>query len=146
VVALVALAVAAIIAVIGLVAVLHHTGSTTTGSGSVPTTSMIRPSSSDDWYAAVCRPGTFHNGSGHLHNADHGTASCLSPSGGPILMGEYSSAYMARNDAAFFSMGSSASLVADSGVTVLFIAPADYTGTALQPLAQYGFTITSSRG
>jgi hypothetical protein len=75
-----------------------------------------------------------------------GKETCVSNSGaGPIYSGSYSSAYMARNDAAIYSpRGYSASVVAESGATVLFVAPNDRTGTALQPLVHFGFTVKQS--
>jgi hypothetical protein len=110
-------------------------------SGGAATTGA--PSSTDDWFAAVCKPGTFNNGVGHgLANAD-AQGMCMSRVGvGAILSGQYSQRYMADNDAAFYAhMGSSASITTNDGRIQLFVAMSDRSGASLQPLAQYGFTI-----
>jgi hypothetical protein len=144
VVALVALSVA-VLALVAVVAGYHHAGSITSGGGSTGGTAVIPPPNQDKWYAAVCRIGTFHPGTGPLPHADLGRETCVSNSGaGPIYSGSYSSAYMARNDAAIYRRGYSASVVAESGAIVLFVAPNDRTGTALQPLVHFGFTVKQS--
>ena len=140
VVAIVAISLAAIglpvLAAIGL----HSSAVSATASGG-STTSAPTPAGSnqDDWFAAVCESGTFHNGS-RLPNADGG-ATCMSRYG-PILFGEYTSSYMARNDAARYHAWNTATIVDDNGATIFFTAPFNNAGNALKPLTQFGFVVT----
>lgn len=127
-----------------VIAGLHSSNSSTTARSGA-TTQTARSSTSDQWFAAVCQPGTFHNGGREvLPNAEAGASCMTSPRGGPIFAGQYSSLFVARNDAAVFHMGSSAIIATDSGGYALFVAPTDRSGASLQPLAQFGFTITPS--
>jgi hypothetical protein len=144
VIAIAAAAAAGLVAI--AIAVSLNSESTTTSSrSSSPTTSEVAPSSSDDWYAAVCRTGTFYNGQGGLRNADQGVAFCVSPvSGTTITIGRYTSEFMARDDAAGPGVKSYALTRTSSGGWQLFISYTDGTGAALAPLAKFGFTVTPS--
>jgi len=145
-IAFVAVALLGAITVVMVAAGLHKSTTTASG-GSTHTTSTIIPGSSDDWYAAVCQPGTFHDGGGNgqwLTNSV-GRASCGSSVNIAIwiFIGQYSSEYMPRNDAALFGRaGGSSAMLRDTDGYMLFVAPTDRTGAALQPLAKYGFTIS----
>ena len=100
----------------------------------------IPPSNQDDWYGAVCRPGTIAPGGGGLHSATLRDA-CLA-NGGPIWIGEYNSALMKDNDLARFQgMVHYAEIVDDSGNVWLFVVPVPGRSTALEPLRQFGFTV-----
>jgi hypothetical protein len=74
--------------------------------------------------------------------------SCLSKNTGMgIYSGSYSANYAARNDATTFDKYGSSAIIATSGNSAgVFGSVTDFQGKARQPLAQYGFTITSSRG
>lgn len=105
-------------------------------------------SSSDDWFAAVCQPGTFADGQGAsaLTGADHGTAYCYSkpmgnePLGAPIYIGTYSSRFKAENDV--YYLGPYATIDTQSDLVQVFAlgAPGE-TSTRLQPLARFGFEL-----
>ena len=107
-----------------------------------PQTEMpsIPPSTQDDWEAAVCKPGTFHNGGGHLPNAD-GSGFCLSLSGAPVMIGQYSSSFSLKNDIALFRGSSYATIDTDGGGAVLFLSISPRSVSALEPLRQYGFQV-----
>jgi hypothetical protein len=149
------IAIAAIaLAAVGLLALvivgLHDSGGTTTTTPAAsPTTSAptYPPSTSTDWYVAVCTPGSFISNSRRpLANA-HATHNCLSPrSGGPIIIGEYTSAYLEANDAAMWKGGSLATITATDGTIVLFIALGNPQTAPLEPLAQFGFTVIPQSG
>jgi hypothetical protein len=143
VIAIVASALAAFVALIVLGVALHNSGATTAQSGSAATRTP-QASSLDDWLNAMCKPGSFFNGGHVLHNADGGSASCVSLKGNPILIGQYSSEYMARNDAAILHSGCSAIMATDSGYE-LFVAPVDRSGKSLEPLSRFGFTVTPNQ-
>jgi hypothetical protein len=104
------------------------------------------PSSSEQWFQAVCKSGTFRGGGGNgqwLSNSVS-RSSCGSsqvPSVW-IFIGQYSSDYLARNDAALYHFGSSA-MTRDTDGYMLFAAPTDRSAASLQPLVQFGFTITT---
>lgn len=139
------------IVVIVIVAIGIHnsvtTATTTARGGSTDATSAIIRGSSDDWYAAVCRSGTFQDGGGNgqwLTNAV-GRASCDSSVSMQnwIFIGQYSSDYLARNDSALFKRaGGSSAMIRDTDGYMLFLSPTDKTGATLQPLAKYGFAIS----
>jgi hypothetical protein len=130
---------AVLVIILAIIGANSSTRSSTAG-GSTPTSI---PSTQDDWLAAVCKPGTFHNGGRKLlANAD-GQASCSSGlyNGQPIGLGQYSDEYMARNDVAMLRAASAIART-DSGDWEVFIALGDPSGRVLQPLADLGFTIT----
>ncbi len=102
-------------------------------------------STQDEWFAAVCAQGTFHDGSSGLPNADAGAFCESKTRHGVIRIGQYQSAYVARNDVAMLSRFggiSSASMVTSSGTTEVFVCMNDRTGASLEPLAQFGFVVT----
>ena len=116
-----------------------------------PAKTKVVPSTQDQWFAAVCKPGTFFDGGGNGQwlTDSVGRGSCSSSvTRDWIYIGQYSSKYLAQNDAAMssgLSHGSSA-IVQDTNGYMLFVAPTDRTGASLQPLAQFGFTITPAQG
>jgi hypothetical protein len=141
----IAAAAAAGLMAIAIAVSLSSESTTTSSRNSSPTTSEVAPSSSDDWYRAVCRTGTFDNGQGGLRNADRGVAFCVSPvSGTTISIGQYTSEFMARDEAAGPGVKSYALARTSSGDWQLFISYTDGTGAALAPLAKFGFTVTPS--
>ena len=94
----------------------------------------------EDWFAAVCKVGTFSNGGTALRNASGEAACQSSQQQGPLWIGQYNSVYLAQNDAARIPFASA--IGTDSGGTVwLFIAVGGRTGNALAPLRQFGFTL-----
>lgn len=106
-------------------------GSSSGGSGSRSSGSL------DDWVAAVCRPGTYSNHGGDLQNAD-ASGFCMSRTNMPIMIGQYSSSFSAKSDAAMIPGSSFAMLPQDDGRICLFLAVSARSGTVLQPLAQFG--------
>lgn len=131
-----------VLVVVGVIALANT--SSTTNAGSPPTSSTIPASNSDQWDDAVCKPGTFLGGRGNgLPNAEQ-EGFCLSSSNlGSISFGQYSSEYLARNDAAMLRGTASSAMLPDENGYALFVALSDRTGASLQPLAQFGFTITT---
>jgi len=105
-----------------------------------PTPAAITPSTDDDWKAAVCRPGYYSDRSAILPNADW-SASCQSMRGNPIIMGWYTGSFSVQNDLALFHGATFAQLPTDDGRTAVFLTPVRGTGGALDPLAQFGFTL-----
>jgi len=105
---------------------------------------MTTASTLDDWLSAVCKPGSYRNGSNQLPNAELG-ATCLSrgANGMSILIGQYWSKFGMESDIAIFRMSSFAALQTEGGFYQVFIAPGGRSSqsSALQPLAQYGFTL-----
>ena len=105
---------------------------------------QIPPSNSEDWYRAVCRPGTIVPGGGGLRSASLRDA-CLSD-GGPIWIGHYNSALMKDNDLARFQgRVHYAEIVDDAGNVWLFVVPVPGRTTALEPLRQFGFIVARPR-
>jgi hypothetical protein len=142
------MALLAVMALVVLVVGLHQSGTRTTTAG--PATSRVMPSTSDQWFAAVCKPGTFREGGGDggwLTNAV-GRASCFPANGEDsfIFIGQYSSEYLARNDAELYTTHAtgSAATMADTEGYMLFVNMVDPSGASLQPLAHFGFAITPS--
>ena len=92
-----------------------------------------------DWLDSVCLLGTFNDGKrAGLPNADKGQGFCGAKNHhGPILMGIYSSFYMARNDVALYqrSMASAYASV-EPGIQVFVGAPG-----VLEPLTDFGFSV-----
>jgi hypothetical protein len=101
-----------------------------------------QPSSLDDWDRAVCRPGTYINGTGLLRNAV-AQANCMSPNNVPISIGKYTSSFSLENDVALFRGASYATIATEDGATVAFLAPiaGGRSEAALTPLTQFGFQI-----
>ena len=150
VIALVAVALLAVMALVVVVIVLRSSGnSTTTTATSAPATT----STSEQWYAAVCQPGTLRFGVGGtmFPHADS-DGYCLSNASSmsrPIWIAVYSRVdvgWMKEDPGAKYHPFAWATIVADNGDTVLIVAPNDSTGASLEPLAQFGFTITPSQG
>lgn len=129
------------IAVFAIILVAIGVNSSTTPSTS-DSASASTHSTQDEWLEAVCKPGTFRNGGREiLRNAD-GQASCSARlSGSPIILGQYSDEYMARNDVTALHMPSAIART-DSGDWEVFISFGDPSGRALEPLAELGFTVT----
>jgi hypothetical protein len=100
------------------------------------------PSTTDDWERAVCRPGTFFDGRGHLPNAV-AQAECVSQKNVPIMIGQYTSSFALENDVAILKRASYASTVDPTGETTVFIAPVpgERSASALSPLTQFGFQV-----
>ena len=143
--AFVAVALLAVITLVVLVVGLHRSGSTTTAS--TPTTSTLIQSSSDDWFDAVCRPGSLRSDYGsRLPNALSGGYCVSSVDGLAIDIGQYNSEYAARNDGMGQYVTGSYAIIRDTGGWMLFRNINDKTGASLQPLAKFGFVVTSGRG
>jgi hypothetical protein len=138
VIAIVAISLAAVGLLVLAVFGLHSSAVSTTAPSGGSTTSAPA-SNRDDWFAAMCNPGTTYNGF-RLPNADGG-ATCTSRFG-PILYGEYTSSYMARDDRARYHGWTAATAVAADGATILFLAPFNKTGNPLEPLSQFGLVVT----
>jgi len=122
-------------------------GSESASSPGEEASSQTVPSSTlDDWLTAVCRPGTYINGTvGILRNAD-GTATCKSLIGdSPVMMGQYSSAFSLQNDIAVHKGSDYATILMESGSTQLFLAYGSRVSrpNPLQPLTQFGFEVGS---
>jgi len=134
---------AAVVAVIAVAIVVAVAGGSKDSAGSMPSSSTA--SNLDDWKSAVCRPGTYFNGGGHLHNADGGSASCQSINGVIILIGQYTSSFDWRNDVAIFR-GAAYASITDTNGTCVFVAPlpGSRSVAALEPLRQFGFEIGGS--
>ena len=144
----------AILSVVGIANVLNirtdsgRAGSGSAGSGEPRTTSY---STSDQWEAAVCTPGTFFNGANHLPNATGGGALCRSLNGVLILMGEYTSSFAVQNDLALFKGGCAyATTTGITGTIGVFLVPPvgnpQRAAAALSPLQTFGFQIQNCPG
>jgi hypothetical protein len=134
---------AAVVALTAIAVVVGLASGSKDSAGSKTATSTA--SGLDDWKTAVCRPGTYFNGRGHLRNADGGSASCQSLNGVIILIGQYTSDFDWRNDVAIFR-GASYASVADTNGTCVFVAPmpGSRSANALEPLRRFGFEISTS--
>lgn len=122
---------------------LAKTGETNSSSNVTTTAApSLPPSTSDDWERAVCRPGTFANGAGHLRNADS-QAQCLSLNGLPIAIGKYTSSFALENDVALFRGTTYATVTTTDGGTWAVIPMTTGGGSraqsAVEPLRQFGF-------
>lgn len=99
-------------------------------------------STSQDWFAAVCRKGTFTDGgqtANTLPGAD-ATGFCAGKNGSAVSIGSYSSTFLLENDVARFYSPSYATTVDDQGRTWAFVSvPANKSDLA--PLEQFGFVI-----
>lgn len=108
--------------------------------------SAVQNSSSDQWFAAVCRPGSLRTDQGtRLPNAVSGGFCVSSVGGSAIDFGQYNSEYVARNDGRGQFIDGSYAIIKDTDGWMIFRDVNDRTGASLQPLAQYGFTIASGR-
>lgn len=109
--------------------------------------STVPNSNSDQWFAAVCRPGSLRTDQGtRLPNAVSGGFCVSSVRGSALDFGQYSSEYVARNDGRGQFVSGSYAIIKDTDGWMIFRDINDRTGASLQPLAQYGFTITSGHG
>ena len=151
-------AVASVVAAFfGAIIVIASTNRGGSGSSSdeatAPAAQSAAPSSSEDWLRAVCRPGTFSQGTqssfggSGLGNAA-GSANCMSQKSGVILIGQYTSSFALENDVARWRGGSYATVEAANGETWLFLAPlpGKASASALSPLTQFGFQIQTVTG
>jgi hypothetical protein len=135
-----------------MVAVRHPKSGSTPAAGGQTGTSAAA--------AAVCRPGSLreHLSGPHVPTFTGATdvAQCTAkisafpdaPPGipaneryGVIWIVQFPSPDTARTEAASKSLLAATAVVPRTG-TLLFAAPSDWTGTSLQPLAQFGFQIT----
>jgi len=99
----------------------------------------------EDLLAAVCRIGTWHDGTGVLRDAD-ASGNCISAQGGvPILVGQSQSDFTLRNIAARFH-GASYAITppSTSGGRALFLSPVPNSVDALAPLREFGMLILLS--
>jgi hypothetical protein len=151
VVALVALALLAVGVLVLVVVGLHISGSTTTPGGAIATSAPV---------AAVCKPGSYKRPSqrdGPTFQGATDLAVCTAtvaafpdapvPSEryGPIWIVEFPSLGAARNEAMAERFVGATAIATIGEKNVLFVATADWAGAALEPLAQFGFTITPAR-
>jgi hypothetical protein len=110
--------------------------------------------------AAVCQPGSY----GHARQRDAptfqgatDTAVCTAKVSalleapvpteryGPIWIAEFSSSRAARDEATRENLVGATAIATIDGKAVLAVAPADWAGVSLEPLAQFGFVITPTR-
>lgn len=97
----------------------------------------------DDWFAPVCRPGSFRSGpASDAYSGATTSGSCIPPTSGyRIFIGEFDSSFLADN-AEGASPGPYATLTTRTGDIWVFHSyggPKD--GPTLQPLQKFGFTI-----
>ena len=117
-----------------------------------PATTKVVPSTQDQWFAAVCKSGTFHDGGGNgqwlTNSIARGSCDSKVNPDDWIFIGRYLSESQARSDAVLNSdiAGGSSAMMRTTEGYMLFVAPTDHTGASLQSLAQFGFTITPSQG
>lgn len=140
--------VAVFVAFVGVIVAIGLSKSGDSGSsGTVATSSTASAvpfSKSDDWERAVCRPGTFFNGSRGLPNST-GSASCMALNDQvPILIGTYTSSFALENDMAIYKGRTYATIETQSGSTCVFLAMMPGGGAALSPLEQFGFEMHQS--
>lgn len=100
--------------------------------------SRIPASTPDDWYRAVCRPGTIVQDVSVLPNAD-GQDQCSSGQSG-IIIGVYHSSLIRDNDLARFRMLRHATITDDNGNIWVFFESGN--SGALEPLRQFGFYVS----
>jgi len=145
---------AAAVAIIVLLVSLLLPKSSNGGGTSGGSASGQRSSTSDQWYAAVCKPGTFIDGNGGnlLPNSIASTATCIST--GPaefagavdvVVIGTYSSTFKLQNDMTHF--GGYATIPTNDGNTEVFAVSSrdpSAVSAALNPLTQIGYTIHSA--
>lgn len=137
----------AMISVLPLIGLGACSSSQDAPSQDVTTSSAPPQSTSDDWYAAVCKPGTFADGQGAngLPNADEGTAFCSAPdtyssAGTLIFIGVYSSDFKLENDVTLLN-GPYATTTTSEGNSIVFALLQGGRADALDPLVQYGFEL-----
>jgi hypothetical protein len=108
--------------------------------------STVPNSNSDQWFAAICRPGSLRTDQGtRLPNAVSGGFCVSSVDGLAIDFGQYNSEYAARNDGRGQFVTGSYAIIKDTDGWMLFRDINGKSGASLQPLAQYGFTITAAQ-
>ena len=150
VIALVAVALLAVITLVILVVVLRNSG------GGIGTPAPL---------SAVCQPSSYAHKTGPDVPTFQGSTDVTECTGkipwtsedpaaqgfnpndryGPIWIVQFSSPGAARNAAATESFEGATAIGTVNGKTVLFIAPADWTGASLEPLTQLGFVITPAK-
>lgn len=102
---------------------------------------LAAASTSEDWIASVCKPGTYQNGKGgNVLSGSTGSAQCYGNAGGTIFVGTYDSEFRFNNAMARFPSNSRYATRSDnSGRLWVFVSPNGYTD--LQPLASFGFAV-----
>jgi hypothetical protein len=98
--------------------------------------------SRDDWLQAVCKDGTYRTPTSDMpvFNGATGAGVCLARNGGTIFVGQWDSDYMMRN--AFTMSRLRYYAAASDGDTVTAFASLQRSEKALEPLTQFGFTIS----
>lgn len=148
------LIVTAVVAVVVVLAAVGGIAAVTSGGSSHPTPSTAQlPTPSitgklSDWEGAVCRTGTIRTGSRGYPNASSQDACQAADRSGIIMIGEWSSEMLMKNDLTALRQRNYASTLLTNGNYVAFaVAPID-GGVAgpLQPLTQFGFTIEKLSG
>ncbi|WP_143542992.1 hypothetical protein [Rhodococcus sp. NCIMB 12038] len=107
-------------------------------SASSDSTSDSLDGSFEDWMAALCAPGTFHNGTSW--QGATGGGSCQTTTGQVVFIGEYESNFLRDNDLAAYRMTYFASSIDDIGQIVVFSVNTRSAQT-LNPLTSFGFDI-----
>jgi hypothetical protein len=96
----------------------------------------------DDWIPAVCQPGTYFDSSNALLPNATADATCKSARGNPILMGQFTEEFTAKNAVAMFRGAEYAvAAPATGGVVQVFLSPT--AKNALAPLRSFGFVINT---
>jgi hypothetical protein len=147
----VALALLAVGMLVLVVVGLHISGSTTTPGGGIATSAPV---------TAVCKPGSYTRPSQRDAPPFQGAtdvavckakisafpeAPVPSERNGPIWIVQFPSLGAARKDSAIENFLGATAIATIGEKNVLFVAPADWTGAALEPLTQFGFVITPAR-
>lgn len=144
IIGLVALGAAVIVAAV--VGTVVATGGGDQGDGASPAPSVAAvpavTSSSDDWFSAVCKSGTFEDRPPYRNlpsSSDFARCRSNMEPRPMVFIGTYSSEYKMKQD--LLSMGSYATMTSDSGSIVVFALPPKATSNHLNPLEKYGFSI-----
>ena len=94
----------------------------------------------DDWRAAVCNPGTFHDSQRKFFPDETASGYCQTGRTS-VVLAQFDSDYLMRNDLLRFRMNYFA--WGNDGQRFIVFATVGYQPSALQPLAAFGFKIES---
>lgn len=141
VVAICTVAAVAAIAVVGIV-IWFGSGSSDTTAASSSTTAVT--GTQGNWIEAVCKTGTFHDGAETVAGSSASAYCHARAADTEIYISEYDSDYRMRNAIAMLRIKYYVAARREDGVVVAFGALHASTSAPLEPLTQFGFTITTA--
>lgn len=134
-----------VLAIVAVVLIVTTSKSGSRNDASIGTGSHNITGTQDDWVEAVCQTGTFMDGLGGLPGAKASAYCRARTTNAAINISQFDSDYKMRNAIAMLHIKYYVSGIEPDGTVIVFSAPGGgRSASDLEPLTQFGFTITTA--